>query len=122
MAKATKNQKISRAMQIAWREANRLCFNGKLPRPAFRVESLIAENANALWHMKGEKQFISVDPSAIKNATFLIRLMLHEMIHQLQWQQKSNRTKNEQHGRFFRRHAERIEKITGLQIFWVTDY
>lgn len=119
---ATKNQKISRAMQIAWRKGNALCFDGKLPRPAFRVESLTAENANALWHEKNGKEIISIDPSAVKNAHFLIRLMLHEMIHQLQWQQKSERTKQEQHGRFFRRHAERIEKLTGLHVYWVTDY
>ena len=119
---ATKNQKISKAMQIAWHKANALCFNGKLPRPAFRVKTLEKEEALALWHMVGEKQIITVDPDAVKNPIFLIRLMLHEMIHQLQWQQKSERTKREQHGRFFRRHADRIEAQTGLHVYWVKYY
>ena len=119
---ATRNQKISRAMQIAWRKANTLCFNGELPRPAFRVRILSHVNALALWEEKNGKEIISVDPIAVKNPTFLIRLVLHEMIHQLQWQQKSERTKREQHGRFFRRHADRIEAKTGLHVYWVRYY
>jgi len=106
-------------MRTAWRKANALCFNGKLPRPAFRVRDLSKEDANALWEEKNGKEIISIDPVAVKNGHCLIRLMLHEMIHQLQFQQKSERTKKEQHGRFFRRHAERIELITGYYVYWV---
>jgi len=109
-------------MQIAWHKANAICFDGKLPRPAFRVCDLAEYDALALWHEKNGKEIISIDPLAIKNPTFLIRLVLHEMIHQLQWQQKSERTKREQHGRFFRRHADRIEKQTGLHVYWVKNY
>jgi len=106
-------------MRLAWKKANALCFDGKLPRPAFCVKTLEKENANGLWHMVNGQEIITIDPTAIKKADCLIRLMLHEMIHQLQWQQKSERTKNEQHGRFFRRHADRIKKITGFYVYWV---
>ena len=117
---ATRNQKISRAMRKAWKEGNRLCFDGKLPRPTFYVDkNLLKKNtAQALWQSIGGKQKISIDPAAIKNARYLIRLMLHEMIHQLQWQQKSERTKHEQHGRFFQAHCLRIQKLTGYNVFW----
>jgi hypothetical protein len=122
MATKTRNQKISRAMRLAWNKANEICFDGKLPRPAFRVRDLAKVNALALWEEKNGKEIISVDPIAVKNGRFLLRLMMHEMIHQLQWQQKSERTKREQHGRFFRRHADRIEAITGFHVYWVKYY
>jgi hypothetical protein len=122
MATKTRNQKISIAMRLAWRKANALCFNGELPRPMFRVCNLDKHNALALWEEKNGKEIISVDPAAVKNPTFLIRLVLHEMVHQLQYKQKSERTKREQHGRFFRHHADRIESQTGLHIFWVKNY
>ena len=107
-------------MQIAWRKANALCFDGKLPRPAFRVdENLLERNsAQAQWHEISGKQKISVDPAAVKNARYLVRLMLHEMIHQLQWQQKSERTRHEHHGRFFQAHCRRIKILTGYDVFW----
>jgi predicted SprT family Zn-dependent metalloprotease len=117
---ATRDQKISRAMRTAWRIGNRVCFDNKLPRPAFRVDKklLKRDTAQALWHVENGKQIIKVDPSAVKNARYLIRLMLHEMVHQFQWQQKSERTRYEQHGRFFQRHCKRIKILTGYDVFW----
>jgi hypothetical protein len=122
MATKTRNQRISLAMRLAWKKANAICFDNKLPRPMFRVRDLSSVNAIALWEEKNGREIISIDPSAVKNPTFLIRLVLHEMIHQLQWQQKSIRTIKEQHGRFFRHHADRIEAQTGLHVYWVRYY
>jgi hypothetical protein len=119
MAKLTRNQKISYAMRAVWRVGNRICFDNKLPVPRFRVRSLEKEMAQALWQ-DTEKfgQIISVDPDAVKSGRYLVRLILHEMIHQLQWQQKSERTKREHHGRFFQSHCVRIKMLTGYDVFW----
>jgi SprT-like family len=115
----TRNQKISRAMRAIWREANAKFFDGALPRPHFRVRSLDHLDARALWESnhKNLGETISVDPDAFRSGAGLIRLMLHEMIHQLQWQQKSPRTQAEHHGRFFQRHCLRIRKLTGYNVF-----
>jgi len=118
MANATRNQKISRAMRLAWREANIICFDGKLSRPAFRVRDLSKNTSQALWEAawNGTRETLSIDPKYCTSATKVICLILHEMIHQLQYLQKSDRTKKEHHGRFFLRHVARIKNITGWNV------
>jgi hypothetical protein len=90
-----------------WAKENARVFDGKLPRPIFVIKKM--DDYMGLWDVtKSGKHRIAIDPRECSTKKSLHPVMLHEMIHQLQWMQKSPRTQSEHHGRFFQRHVLRI--------------
>ena len=97
-------------MRQIWRAENARCFGSRLPCPvlhAFGNKKL--DWAGLMWlDTVTGKHHIAINTSLVKSKTQLYPVFVHEMIHQLQLLQKSNRTRKEHHGRFFIRHALRI--------------
>jgi hypothetical protein len=90
-----------------WELANITLFGSRLPKPRFYFEN--KPNADFAGHFmtcKDGKHRITVNLAF--GDSDLRELIVHEMIHQFQMIQKSERTQREQHGRFFQRHHIRI--------------
>lgn len=106
---ATKTQ-FKRWMREIWREENVRCFDGALPSPILHVmHSKKLDWAGLQWlDTKTGKHHIAINTFFVTSKKMLRPVFVHEMIHQLQLLQKSERTKREHHGRFFVRHAFRI--------------
>jgi len=103
-------QQYSALCRAIWRVCNGKYFSGRLLRcPYFRIADTLICGA---YHKntKGCRDIIVINRSAECNADFshLIATVVHEMIHQEQWQHSSPYINREHHGRFFRRRAAEI--------------
>jgi hypothetical protein len=106
-------------MREIWASENARVFNNELPKPVFVVKHMSAEAG--LWNTtKSGKHRITIDNRFCKTKKLVHRVMLHEMIHQLQDLQKSPRTIAEHHGRFFQGHMFRILAEISILPYWPT--
>jgi hypothetical protein len=105
---ATHDTKALRAYIVGiWELANIRFFESQLPKPRFFFVHKRAKDFAGYWDLcKDGKHRITVN-LAIGDSD-VRELIIHEMIHQFQFIQKSERTKREHHGRFFQRHHKRI--------------
>lgn len=105
---ATHDTKALRAYVTGiWELANIHFFGSELPKPRFFFVKKHAKDYAGYWDMcKDGKHRITINLAF--GDSDLRELIVHEMIHQLQAIQKSERTQREQHGRFFQRHHKRI--------------
>jgi hypothetical protein len=110
---------VASKMREIWAQENVRMFKGILPRPLFYVKRM--PDATGLWFLskngQGSKHTITIDNHRIRTMRQLQRVMVHEMIHQLQSLQKSVRTQQEMHGRFFRSHCIRILATFSLECY-----
>ena len=109
---ATHNTKALRAYVTGiWELANIRFFNSELPKPRFFFVKKLVGKAEAefagYWALCADGRH-RITINLAYGDSDLRELIVHEMIHQLQAMQKSERTKREQHGRFFQRHHMRI--------------
>lgn len=106
------NRTKSQFIISMWYKENARLFGSQLVRPSLRIKALASEGEfRGLWYRdpaNGYRETLLFDPALLKTKTQLHVTLVHEMIHQLQALQKSQRTIDEQHGRFFKRHAYRI--------------
>ena len=105
---ATHDRKALRAYIVGiWELANISLFDSRLPKPRFFFVNRPMVDAAGYWDIcKDGSHRITVNLAF--GDSELRELIIHEMIHQFQFIQKSKRTKREQHGRFFQRHHIRI--------------
>lgn len=101
-----------------WRIFNRDYFSGKLLRcPYFKLFE--DENFQG-WHCNNlfaARTTISLNRKHFTNNTkTLCEILLHEMVHQEQWEHGNKRIKKEIHGAFFYRRAAEIKEQTGYNI------
>jgi hypothetical protein len=105
---ATHDTKALRAYIVGvWELANISLFGSRLPKPRFYFVNRPKLDAAGSWDLcKDGRERITVNLAF--GDSDVRELIIHEMIHQFQYAQKSERTKREQHGRFFQRHHKRI--------------
>lgn len=116
-------QQYAALCRAIWRVCNGKYFSGRLLRcPYFRIVDTLPHGA---YHQPTDsaRDRIVINRGAECNANFshLIATIVHEMIHQEQWQHTSIYIRREHHGRFFRRRAAEIENL-GLGFDVVSMY
>jgi len=104
------NAQYNALCRVIWRETNAKYFGSRLLRcPYFRiVDNIPFGGYHVPTHAKRDLIVINRAAPAAQDLDSLISLVIHEMIHQEQWQHPSKYIKAEHHGRFFRRRAAEI--------------
>lgn len=96
-------------LKAIWLEENDRTFYGRLTMPRFYLANLNQYGWYGYHEVGDNFEKIVLHYGGFRWTTAKIReILIHEMIHQLQAQAKSKRTRNEQHGRFFQYHHIRI--------------
>jgi hypothetical protein len=97
-----------------WYRENERLFASRLVRPSLQIHNLEAQGFSGLWfydHANKNRETIQLCPNHGHTKKWLHIVLVHEMIHQFQAIQKSQRTIDEQHGRFFQQHICRIIRL-----------
>ena len=115
-----REQNLRKWVPGIWEYLNINFFGGVLPRPRFRYTRFVIgvkpDFAGLQWITPAGTHMMALDPNSITTRTQALSVVAHEMIHQLQLLQKSERTRREHHGRFFLRHAARLN-AAGVPVF-----
>jgi hypothetical protein len=95
-----------------WAYLNVNHFGGQLPKPRFyytgKLGTYAKDFAGLQWTGPKGRHCMAIDPNSVETRVQALTVVAHEMIHQLQLLQCSERTQREHHSRFFLRHAARL--------------